>query len=399
MRYTVTLRSLSDRGSNYLNLLRGLSAVAVMVGHLRGLFFVPFGEVHGQSFLVQIFYFLTSLGHEAVVVFFVLSGYFIGSSVLQSTTEGSWDWRGYAMQRMIRLYIVLIPALIIGGLIDLAGLRLFGPAGPYGGRAVYAHIVPYLVADRLTIPIFFGNLTFFQEIVFPTFGSNGALWSLSYEFWFYVMFPCAVLTLTKISGPLRRAVYGGLFVALAIFVGRTIFSYFFIWLLGAAAVLAPPVKMGPRFCSAVRLGALGLCFVVLLVQKRIGMIGFAADAALALPILLLVYVLANTPEATKGLWDRLKLGRFSHGIAGFSYTLYLVHLPLLIFLSAAVIWAGGLRWQPDFAHGAIGIGIALLAISYAWAVSRLTEAHTRGVTTVLLKIVGKHRHKVVKLSS
>lgn len=398
VRHAITIHSLSDRGSSYLDLLRGLSALAVMIGHLRGLFFVPFGEVQDPIFPIRALYFLTSLGHEAVVVFFVLSGYFIGSSVLRSATEGSWDWHAYITRRLTRLYIVLIPALIIGGLIDLAGLKLFGTAGPYSGHPVYAHIVPYLVADRLTVPIFFGNVVFLEEIFFATFGSNGPLWSLSYEFWFYLMFPCAALALMGTSGLLRRALYGGLFVALAFFVGRTIFSYFFIWLLGVAVVLAPPIKARSLFLSVARFGVLVLCFAALLFHKRIDMTGFAADAVLALPILLLVYTLANGPEGTaKGLWDRLRLGRFSHGIAGFSYTLYLVHLPLLILLHAAVIWSGGVRWQPDVTHVAIAIGIALLIVGYAWVLSRLTEARTQPVTTYLLMLVKRNTLKAKNL--
>src|SRR5438093_211100 len=90
---------LSNRGSIFLDLLRGLSALAVMVGHLRGLFFVSFGDVQAPTLLVSIVYFLTSLGHEAVIVFFVLSGYFIAGNVLRSLADGSWNWRAYMTRR------------------------------------------------------------------------------------------------------------------------------------------------------------------------------------------------------------------------------------------------------------------------------------------------------------
>ena len=53
----------------------------------------------------------------------------------------------------------------------------------------------------LTWPVLAANALFLQTIVaarnaphpVPTFGSNGALWSLSYEFWYYLAFPLLVL--------------------------------------------------------------------------------------------------------------------------------------------------------------------------------------------------------------
>src|SRR5437868_5279704 len=108
-----TLHRLSNRGSTFLDLVRGLSALAVMAGHLRGLFFVPFDQANAPTALIGAVYFLTSLGHQAVVVFFVLSGYFIAGNVLRSLADQSWNWRGYLTRRLVRLSIVLIPALLL----------------------------------------------------------------------------------------------------------------------------------------------------------------------------------------------------------------------------------------------------------------------------------------------
>ena len=65
-----------------LDLVRGLSALLVMLGHLRSFLFLDFGELHGAGVIAKLFYFCTGLGHQAVMVFFVLSGYFVGGSVL-----------------------------------------------------------------------------------------------------------------------------------------------------------------------------------------------------------------------------------------------------------------------------------------------------------------------------
>jgi peptidoglycan/LPS O-acetylase OafA/YrhL len=386
------VQRLSDRGSAYLDLLRGCSALTVMLGHVRGLFFVSFGDVQTPGLSVYITYFLTSIGHEAVIVFFVLSGYFVGGNVLRSVADGSWSWRSYLSRRLTRLYIVLIPALILGGIIDIAGVTIFGAAGPYGGDTSYKHIVSDSVADRLHISVFVGNAVYLQEILVPTFGSNGPLWSLSYEFWFYLLFPYVVLAMIRASEVSHRLLYGGLFLTVSIFIGPKIFAYFFIWLLGAAAIFAPAMKAKPSF-RTVALGlSLALCLGTVFLRRRFAMPDLVGDALLALPTLILVYILANgTGAITNGVWGRLRLSKISHGLAGFSYTLYLVHLPVLIFLHAAVIWSGGVRWQPDLAHGLAGIGIAVLMVGYAWTLSQLTEARTRAATAYLLMALKRNK--------
>jgi peptidoglycan/LPS O-acetylase OafA/YrhL len=43
--------------------------------------------------------------------------------------------------------------------------------------------------DHLGPEVLLGNLVFLQAILVPTWGSNGPLWSLAFEFWFYIWFP------------------------------------------------------------------------------------------------------------------------------------------------------------------------------------------------------------------
>jgi peptidoglycan/LPS O-acetylase OafA/YrhL len=69
--------------------------------------------------LIAAAYLITGLGHQWVIVFFVLSGYLVGGSVLRSVAVNHWSWRVYLLNRLTRLYAVLIPALVFGGLLDL----------------------------------------------------------------------------------------------------------------------------------------------------------------------------------------------------------------------------------------------------------------------------------------
>ena len=59
------------------------------------------------------FEFIVGQGHTAVIIFFVLSGYLVGKHVYLAFNTGRWSWREYAIKRLSRLWIVLIPALIL----------------------------------------------------------------------------------------------------------------------------------------------------------------------------------------------------------------------------------------------------------------------------------------------
>jgi peptidoglycan/LPS O-acetylase OafA/YrhL len=383
---SVALARLNPHASALLDLMRGLAAAAVLISHLRGLFFVSYGEVVDRSAPTTALYFMTSLGHEAVVVFFVLSGYFISRSVLAAMTARRWSWGEYLVRRSARLYIVLIPALILGFILDETGMAGFGSDGPYGSGVAYHHIVPAPVIERLSWPIGLGNAAFLQGVAVPSFGSNGALWSLSYEFWFYMMFPCLVLILLPGTAVRRRIVPAALLVAMAVFVGKDITSYFLVWLLGTVVVMLPTPRLRLRGWL-ISLGAAGaICLTGIVLLKGSGLAAIAADLALAVPIALLVYVLVLVPGGAVLAGGRSLFDRIGKWTASFSYSLYLVHLPMLVFLHAAWIWYGGSKWQPDGLHF-VGAGvIAVAVLCYAWGVSRLTEAHTERAANYVIRL-------------
>src|SRR5688572_25521916 len=91
---SVPSRRIGERGSAILDMLRAASAALVMIGHVRGLFFVPYADVTDKGWVKQALYFITGLGHEAVMVFFVLSGFFISANIFHAfgTDRWKWDW-------------------------------------------------------------------------------------------------------------------------------------------------------------------------------------------------------------------------------------------------------------------------------------------------------------------
>lgn len=380
----VPSRSIGERGSATLDMLRAVSAALVMVGHVRGLFFVPYANVTDKSWINQALYFFTGLGHEAVMVFFVLSGFFISANVFRAFGNERWSWNWYLGRRVTRLSVVLWPSLLIGLAFDAAGLSLFGTEGPYGGGTGYDHIIAVPVADRLDWTTFLGNAAYVQDIFVPTFGSNSPLWSLSFEFWYYMLFPC-LLVAGFGRGLIPRVLHGLAVVAISLLVGEVILIYFSIWLFGVAAFLAPPhaalARRGlPRSTALV---ATGVIFFLLLIGGKLHPLPQpVGDIAVGIVCAVLVYLFAHMPSK-RGSREKTVYGKLAHLFANFSYTLYLTHLPALIFLCAWLTSIGNKHWQPDLLHGAYGLAIAGGTLAYAFGVAQLTEARTDQVRKAL----------------
>lgn len=172
-----------------LDLLRGLAALLVCAGHLRAFLMVDFGLITSPTILDHMFYFTTGLGHQAVMVFFVLSGYLVGGSVLTAYQSGRWSWMNYTLRRMSRLWIVLLPALVLTLALDSLGRHWF-PLGYEGRFQALYNSGPTLAAPAdLRAITFLGNVFFLQTSEVHRLGTNGPLWSLANEFWYYALFP------------------------------------------------------------------------------------------------------------------------------------------------------------------------------------------------------------------
>ena len=173
----------------HLDCLRGLAALLVVVEHLRAFLFVPFTQVVSPGVITKAFYLVTGLGHQAVMIFFVLSGFLVGGSVITALQKGKWSRRTYLLRRMSRLWVVLIPALLLTLFWDKLGCSI-APGGYHGDYCELYHSGPTtLIPADWSIATFFGNAFFLQTILVPCFGTNGPLWSLANEFWYYLLFP------------------------------------------------------------------------------------------------------------------------------------------------------------------------------------------------------------------
>jgi len=356
--------------SSHLDLMRGLAAIAVLVSHLRNIFFVDYAELLSsrKGALVAIVYFTTDLGHQAVIIFFVLSGFLIAGSVIKSTVDSRWSWRSYLIKRGSRLYVVLIPALVLGLILDRTGMALSG-RGIYVGQ-FHNHVIEFSVADRSSILTLIGNALFLQDVFVKPFGSNAALWSLSYEFWYYILFPLLIYV-AFFANRLVRLCSVGATALILLAVGKDISLYFVIWLCGAALNLFPRHPM--RLRRSTILACAGV-FVLSLVGSRLAVLAsstFVNDLILGLAAATLTYALASDRRKTVGSWIYTPL---AGGIAGFSYSLYLVHLPFLVLIKSQIDQSH--RWEPTATTVVGGLGIGAAALLYAVGVAHFTERRT-----------------------
>jgi peptidoglycan/LPS O-acetylase OafA/YrhL len=152
------------------------------------------------------------VGNDAVMVFFVLSGFVIA----HVAHEKEHSVQAYATSRLARLWSVAVPAIIITILLDQWG-RTFDPAAY--GEWWYQGSDPL---DRILRALTFTNQLWFSSV--RPF-SNGPWWSLGYEAAYYAIFAA----LFYLRGR-RRIVVAG---ALMLLAGPKILVLFPIWLLGA----------------------------------------------------------------------------------------------------------------------------------------------------------------------
>ncbi len=152
-----------------------------------------------------------NIGSDAVIVFFVISGIVIAYAAGRDQTAGR-----FAFNRLTRLWSVLIPAIFLTFLFDRLGIGLDPSAYPQ------QYFQPLNLWEMLG-----RGLTFSNEFAFPgpaRLGTNGPLWSLSYEAAYYAIFGAAAF----LAGARRIAVL----LVLIMIAGPRIILLMPAWLMG-----------------------------------------------------------------------------------------------------------------------------------------------------------------------
>jgi peptidoglycan/LPS O-acetylase OafA/YrhL len=357
-----------------ISLLRGLAALQVAAAHLRGEMFPGVRELTDPPLYYQMLAFATAFSHQAVVVFFLISGWLVGGSLLNKLDQPE-AMKAYAIDRATRLWTVLVPALCL----MLAVGAITGSVSP--AQADFSAANEYSAAS------FAGNLLGLQTLLVPTFADNYALWSLSNETWYYLQFP---LLLVVFLGKTRLHQLGA--ATLLVLVGAALpFSitlYFALWLLGALfSRVRIDCSTGVR--AALLLAAVGSTMYFRMTQPNDDLkpAFFLQHLMYSVPLLAFLASLQRPLDTGAG-WMRI-LAPAAHLLSEFSFTLYVIHVPMIRLLRHLGLQAFGRNRlavdQP--ADYAIYFGILLGMLVVAYLSYLLFESHTFRVRRLLKSLL------------
>ncbi len=86
-----------------------------------------------RNSFVAALYPATAFFHEAVVVFFVLSGFLVAGPNIDRARLRVFQLKSYSIDRVSRIYATVIPALVLTVLADLISRNLLGWTGFFDG--------------------------------------------------------------------------------------------------------------------------------------------------------------------------------------------------------------------------------------------------------------------------
>ncbi len=304
-----------------ISLLRGAAAIEVAAAHLRSSFYPGLRSVADPALWFQGLSFFTGFAHQAVVLFFLISGWLVGGSLLNKLNQPN-VFKLYAIDRISRLWTVLIPTF---ALIVAVGI-VTGTAEPRSGD--FSTDNPYSGLVLL------GNLAGLQTVLVPEFGGNFPLWSLANETWYYIMFPLLMLGLLPGRPVLRCAAAGAVLLA-AILLPWALVLYFVFWLLGAAfSRVRLECGWMTRCALLLVLAALSVYFRLFGPNDDTGPQSFVPDLLMSVTFLLFLSSTVRPYITASPAMRSFKAGATL--VSNFSFTLYVVHIPLYMLLG----WMG-----------------------------------------------------------
>jgi peptidoglycan/LPS O-acetylase OafA/YrhL len=331
--------------SVYLDVWRFLAAMGVLLWHA--------GSLAAAPGVLPVIYF----NHKLVIIFFVISGYVIAASADRPDRT----LVNYGADRLARLSSVVLPALLVTALLDAIGFRL--------APELYAAVNPHWQWVR-----FVANAFYCQQIWFfcvnPS--SNTPFWSLGYEFWYYVFLGMWVF----IQAGWKRIL--GLLL-LAVLVGPKILLLLPAWVVGAVAYhLGKHWQPGRRTSLALFLGTGMAMVLALLFEDQLGFnngqagaaplyysANYGGDNIFALMVAAHFFCCRLYSNHLGNQLETNRAAKLVKWLAGHTFSLYLYHVPILLFIRAAA------KYDP---HNRLSVVAAVfLACLMIVGLSRLTE--------------------------
>lgn len=331
----------------WLDTFRFVAAFMVLICHARHDMFVDYGQLPScdKGLVTQVFYLLTRLGNEAVVIFFIISGFLVGGRGIERILVSDFKVKDYIVDRTVRIGIPLCTSILF---------------------CIFVYV---LLDMKFSYLAAIGNLFSLQGVLVDNLISP--FWSLSYEVWFYILLLAFALSAKKhFSGLILMLITCLVFLKLSP-------EYLLIWLLGAFAYLCRPLKYN-RYVLIVS-AILMITFALLsnmaaesesvkmpLVLNR-SVCRLLMSLAVAVFIQQIILCVPQTSIAKR-------INKWGGYLADFSYTLYLSHriTLLLVFRYLFEKDEGTMCFNDIIAY----IIILLICISVSYGFYYFTERHT-----------------------
>lgn len=360
----------------HLDILRALLALMVLAGHARMMLWMPWQEwkvlPHGFiEYWVGAACGLFRYGHEAVVVFFALSGFFIHLRMAMQTKSKavrSFDTAGYLRRRAWRIFPPYFAVLLFTVMLDSVG------------RNFYPLLYSAQTGDAL-LDSNFHDAGYSLESVIPAllvqpkllgirFGSNAPLWSIGSEVFYYLLYPLFIwvwlrsrLAAYALGASVSAACYSA--PVLGPWSGAAL--YYPIWLAGAllAEVLVKYPEHSRRRWWLVGSGFISVSMLALSQWKPVHDF---------MPLLLPCYMLLGGAtvaflECLPSALLKNRVGSALEWLGIRTYSIYIFHSPVLVLISAWVFQTQGARPSP----GWLALAGALVSLIFGLIAFRLVE--------------------------
>ncbi|MES2568821.1 MAG: acyltransferase [Verrucomicrobiota bacterium] len=353
-----------------LDALRGLLATYVLLGHSRWLLWAGHEEWsrHAHALLEKIIVYASALlryGHEAVTVFFVLSGFFIHLRFAQSSADKrqeEFQWSRFFQRRLHRLLPPYWLALGLTVVLDAIG-RHFCSAlynGTTGNTLLDLNFAQTGFSSGAVLPA----LLMLPKSLGIGFGSNGPLWSLAFEVVYYLLYPAwlGLRRLNAVAAYLAAPLigFGALLLPQVTFISAVL-QYYPVWIAGAALaeILCRPGKSLLALACPLGVGIFAWIGFRLVPSNAWVLLGSASAGFIA------VLLFARLPS---GICN-FRVHRIAEQVGLRSYSLYICHFPILCLMSAWLMATQGSRPV----NGAIALTGAMVAFALSLGCFEMCE--------------------------
>ena len=335
--------------SAYLDFMRFTAALAVLLGHME------------QDGLYMAWMPLSWFSHEAVVVFFVMSGFIICSTTLHKGRS----WTDYVAARAARIYSVALPAIVFS--VCLAWLV---PPQTQVSDATFSNLRPIATWDVVSSLLFL-NESWLNPAALTL---NVPYWSLCYEVRYYILFGAFFFVRGRMRWPVL--------LCLAAVAGPAIMVLLPVWAAGAwlARYGHKLPALGPGLAALLWAASVALVVGINVTDFDVTVRSFlklwvpgfwrlegsqrlVTDYLVGGALLFHIHAVTHLGPAVLRWFERQQ--KLLKELAGFSFTLYLFHRPITQW------W--GYMWPNEQHSVLLSVEVASIILVICFAISFVTE--------------------------